>query len=227
MAAGTGTIIELRLEPDGLSGRISCPPGMRPAPGQYLIASGPDPREPLPAVLFPSRVMEAAIDIAPPLPSTWSAGMELTLRGPLGRGFQMPATTRRVALASLDDSPHRLLPLAYHALANNASVVLYAGSAVRGLPEAVEVLPPDLLPEALSWADFLALDAQVYSLGGLRERLGLQDYQRPGCTTQVMVITAMPCSGIAECGVCAVVTRSGWALACSDGPVFDFNQLEG
>jgi dihydroorotate dehydrogenase electron transfer subunit len=153
--------------------------------------------------------------------------MNLSLRGPLGRGFQMPPNTRRLALASLDDHPQRLLPLAHQALAQRASVVLYANSATRGLPEEVEVLPPDLLPEAQSWADFMALDARSFSLGGLRERLGLQAHQRPSCTTQVLVITAMPCSGIAECGVCAVTTRNGWALACVDGPVFDFNQLEG
>lgn len=227
MAAGIGTITEVRLEAEGLSGRITCPPGLRPAPGQYLAAAGPDPFEPLPVNLFPSRVWEDGLEIAPPLPPAWSAGTRLLLRGPLGRGFQMPASTRRLALASLDDSPQRLLPLAHQALAQNASVVLYARGAVRGLPEAVEVLPVDLLPEAPGWADFLALEARSHSLGGLRERLGLHPHQRPACAIQVLVMTAMPCSGIAECGVCAVNTRDGWALACADGPVFDFNQLEG
>lgn len=227
MAAGTATILELRLEPDGLSGRISCPPGIRPAPGQYLTASGPDAREPLPVNLFPSRVYEDGFEAAPPLPPAWTAGTQLALRGPLGKGFSMPASTRRLALASLDDAPYRLLPLAQQALARNAAVVMYAHSAVRGLPEEVEVLPPDLLPEAANWADFLALDARITSLGGLHERLGLPVHQRPACITQVLVVADMPCSGLAECGVCAVATRSGWALACEDGPVFDFNQLEG
>lgn len=153
--------------------------------------------------------------------------MRLTLRGPLGKGFSMPAATRRLALAGLDDSAHRLLTLAQQALARHAAVAIYAPSAIRGLPEEVEVLPLDLLPEAASWADFLALDARITSLGGLRARLGLNAHQHPGCTTQVLVVADMPCAGLAECGVCAVATRSGWALACEDGPVFDFGQLEG
>jgi hypothetical protein len=227
MAAGSATILEVRLEPDGLIGRISCPPGIRPAPGQYLMASGPDARDPLPVVLYPSRLFADSFEVAPPLPPAWSAGANLGLRGPLGKGFNMPPTTRRLALASLDDPPHRLLILAHQALAQGAAVVMYARSAIRGLPEDVEVLPPDLLPEAANWADFLALDARITSLGGLRERLGLKPYQQPACTMQVLVIADMPCSGLAECGVCAVPTRAGWALACEDGPVFDFNQLEG
>ena len=32
--------------------------------------------------------------------------------------------------------------------------------------------------------------------------------------------------GQGECGVCAVRTRSGWSLACKDGPVYDLAELE-
>lgn len=227
MATGSATIIELRLETDGLSGRISCPPGLRPAPGQYLIGSGPDLFEPLPVVLFPSSIGSEDLQIAPGLPPTWTAGMHLNLRGPLGHGFRMPNIARRVALASLEESPARLLPLVDQALAQRAAVAIYARRAPRNLPEEVEVLPLDLLPEAHTWADFLALEARPNTLPDLGARLGLKPFQRPGCMTQVLVITAMPCSGLAECGVCAVPTREGWALACSDGPVFDYSQLEG
>lgn len=227
MAAGSGTIIELRLGPDGMSGRISIPPGLRPAAGQYLTASAHDPSAALPVVIFPSQIGHEALRISAPLPPGWSAGMTLALRGPLGNGFHLPPSARRLALASLEGNPARLLPLADQALAQRAAVAIYAATTPAGLPAEVEVLPPDLLPEALAWADFLALEASPASIPDLRARLGLQPYQRPGCTVQVLVTTVMPCSGLAECGVCGVPTVKGWALACSDGPVFDFQTLVG
>jgi hypothetical protein len=226
MAVGNGRIIEIRLEADGQSGQINCPPNLRPAPGQYLVATGGDPYELLPVVLFPAGYEQGELRVAAPLPGDWTAGMELRLRGPLGNGFRMPGTVRRLALCSLDGSPARLLPLAAQALSQRAAVTVYARSAVAGLPPEVEVLPVDLLPEASAWADFLALDIPLDHLPEVRERLGLNPFQRLACPAQVLIRTAMPCGGLAECGVCAVPTQRGWALACEDGPVFDFNQIE-
>lgn len=227
MAAGIGTIIEMRLEAGGLSGRIRLPQGMSPAPGQYLVASGPDAFDPLPVTIFPSRILPGEVTAVPPLPAAWSAGMEVRLRGPLGRGFRVPASARRLALAGIDGSPARLMPLIAPALAARAAVTVFARITPRDLPEEVEVLPLDMLPEAAAWADFLALEASIASLPILRQSLGLKPFQRPACDTQVLVITSMPCSGLAECGVCAVSTAAGWKLACTDGPVFDFHQFEG
>jgi hypothetical protein len=227
MAAGIGKIRELRLEPEGLGGRIDCPAGLRPAPGQYLLASRPGADETVPAALFAGRPEDGGLEVAPPLPAGWALGAELALRGPYGRGFRLPGSARRVALAGLAGGPGRLLPLIAPALAQRAAVALYAGRTPPDLPEEVEVLPPDLLPEALAWADYLALDARLEQLPALRARLGLTPAQRPACDIQVLVLAAMPCGGLAECGVCAVPTRRGWAHACADGPVFDFQDLEG
>jgi NAD(P)H-flavin reductase len=237
MATSAGMVLEMRLEAEGLSGWIACPPGLRPAPGQYLVAHTPDPGDPLPTVLFASASNAiyapqppaglVGLRVAPPLPPTWSAGMQLALRGPLGSGFHMSATARRVALASIAGAPYRLLALAEQALNQRAAVVVYAHSSPAGLPEEVEVLPLDLLPEAPAWADFLALDICLPDLPGLRARLGLNPYQRPACQTQILITTSMPCAALAECGICGVQTRDGWKMACSDGPVFDFNSLEG
>ena len=230
MAAATGIITELRLETTGenrlLSGKITCPPGLRPAPGQYLLASTLSLSDPIPVALFPSGLEGDELVIAPPLPSHWTTGAPLALRGPLGRGFRLPPSARRVALAAMDDSPARLLTLAFHSLAQRASVALYTRSIPSGLPPEVEVLPLDLLPEAIAWADFLALDAPLRELPNLRRALGLGLYAHPACSVQVLLVMPMPCGGLAECGVCGVPTREGWRLACSDGPVFDWNSLE-
>jgi dihydroorotate dehydrogenase electron transfer subunit len=227
MAAGIATIIEMRLEAEGSSARIALPQNMSPTPGQYLLASLPNALEPLPAAIFPSRIDRGEILAPPPLPASWTVGTQLSIRGPLGSGFQVPLSARRLAIASLDGPPSRLLPLVAPALETHAAVAVYARSTPYGLPEEVEVLPSDLLHEALAWADFLAVEAPREALSGLRDRLGLKPFQRPSCAVQVLVTGAMPCGGMAECGVCAVLTTGGWRLACSDGPVFDFNLFEG
>ncbi len=225
MAIGTGRIIELRLEEDGLSGKITCPAALRPSPGQYLAASGARPDEAFPTILFPSQINQGEITIAAPLPEHWKLGMELALRGPLGKGFQMPPMTRRLALANFEGSPDRLLPLAYQALTQRAAVTLYARRAPAGLPVEVEILPLELLPEALQWSDFLALEISLSGVPLLREHLGLAPHQRAGCSAQVLVDLPMPCCGLSECGVCAVHTRDGWVMGCTEGPVFDLTQL--
>ena len=42
---------------------------------------------------------------------------------------------------------------------------------------------------------------------------------------QALVLGPMPCGGLADCGVCAVTTRSDWKLACKEGPVFDLEEI--
>ncbi len=217
----------MRLEADGPSARISCPTGMRPSPGQYLAACSPDANAPLPLALFPSRIEKDSLLIAPPLPYAWSVGMKLKLRGPLGKGFHLPTGARRVAVASLEESPARLLPLVAQALDQGAAVALYAQSTLADLAEEVEVLPLDLLPEAPGWADYLALEVSPAHLAGLRSHLKLAPHQRLDCYAQVLILSPMPCTGLADCGVCAVETRQGWSLSCVDGPVYDFSQIEG
>jgi NAD(P)H-flavin reductase len=227
MASGIATIIELRLETNGMSGVISCPAGLRPTPGQYLAASSTDPGEAFATVIFPSRISNGVLSIAAPLPAHWKIGMQLALRGPLGKGFKLPAVARRVVLASPNSSPDRLLPLAYMALAQRAAVAIYAQAAPAGLPAEVEISPLDVLHEAVQWADFIALDTNREGLPLLREQLGLKPFERLSCPTQVLVTMPMPCCGLAECGVCAVHTQDGLLHACSDGPVFEFHQLDG
>ncbi len=241
------TLVEVRLENGGMGGRIECPPGLRPDPGQYLLAHAVGQDEALPAALFAARTLSLSLsgdvaagelELAPPLPPGWTAGVRLAVRGPLGRGFRLPASARKVALIGLGVPPYRLLPLADLALSQGAAVALYAHSAHTargvpgGLPPEVEVLPLEALPDALSWADFMAFDLAPGAFSGIKKRFGLMPHTPLPVTAQVLVRVPMPCGGIAECGLCAVETssrsgsRHGWKLACKEGPVFDFNELE-
>lgn len=219
-------LVELRLGIDGLEGTLALPANIRPQPGQYLFGFALGQSEALAVALFPAGPSGELMRVAPPLPSSWAAGMQLQIRGPLGSGFRLPPGARRVALAPLGCGPERLLPLAYLALAQDAAVALFSSAIPDGLPSAVEIIPPEQLPDALDWADYLALDLAQGWLARWQSAAGLREGQKLPFFGQALVRVPVACGGLGECGVCAVRTRSGWSLACKDGPVYDLAELE-
>lgn len=137
----------------------------------------------------------------------------------------MPTSARRLALVPFGDSSVRLRGLIQPALTQGAAVVLLSHSDGERLPDEVEVQPFSALDEVLSWADYIALDVARDGLPELRERLVGLDQASVKKEAQVLVHASVPCGGVAECGVCAVSLRSGWRLACKDGPVFGLGDI--
>jgi NAD(P)H-flavin reductase len=225
MGQASGELVEIYLENGLTGGRLLCPPKLIPAPGQYLLAHNPTSDAPLPAPVFSAGSVPGGFMTAPPIPGRWQPGISLTLRGPLGRGFALPPSARCVALAALGETPARLRPMLVDALRQNASVVLVSDLELPDLPPEVEIQSVAGLVEVMKWADYIALDLLRASLPGLREKLGLTVQARFKLDAQALVLTPMPCGGIAECGVCAVAARRGWKMACKDGPVFDLKEL--
>ena len=222
MRTATGCIEEIYLD-GARAARLSCPPGLIPAPGQYLLAATEnDPHTALACPIFQAGPAPAGFLVAPPLPESWLPGQLLHLRGPHGRGFTLPASARRVALIDFSGSSARLLALLPLVLAQKAAVTLLTDQPPAGLPPAIEISPLSALPESARWADYLALDLPRQSLPDVLPLLAAQ--LKPGYA-QALVITPLPCAGLGECGVCAVRTRSGPRLACKDGPVFDLNEV--
>ena len=96
-------------------------------------------------------------------------------------------------------------------------------------------LPPDFdtlttsltLPSGSGEADYLALDLATGWLARWKSAAGLREGQKLPFSGQALVRAPVACGGLGECGVCAVRTRSGWSLACKDGPVYDLANLEG
>lgn len=221
----TGIILERFLEERLAAGRIAST--LIPAPGQYLLAHDPASDDPLPVPLFPAGLAPEGFLVAPPLPRAWAPGLTLSLRGPLGHGFRLPASSRRVALAALDGSPASVLALLAPALAQESSVVLVSDSPPDDLPSDVEIQPLKSLAEVCGWADYLAISvgrgnwpewkptlARVKQAGGPREAEGL-------------ILAPMPCGGLAECGACALSVGPESKMICKEGPVFDLFELLG
>ncbi len=218
MKNANGKLEELYL--DG-SARITCPPEVTPAPGQYLLAHTPGSDSPLPVTLFSSLIHpKSGFRSAPGIPSYWKPGDILHLRGPIGHGYSMPVSARKVALIAFDDTPARLQGLIAPAITQNAEVVVVCGLQAVDLPEAVEIQPLDGLFDVLQWADYAAVDVSRENLQPLRERLAGLGQAWMKIEAQVLVRAPMPCGGLADCGVCALSRDQDWREICKDGPVF-------
>lgn len=224
MQTGKGRVLELLFEDGCRQVRIGCPPGLIPAPGQYLLA-GDGSDSPLPVPLFHTDFAPQGFLAAAPIPDRWNPGMELHLRGPLGRGFSLPLSARRVGLVAFEDSPARLRGLITPALKQAAAVVLVCDLMPEDLSDAVEVQPMSTLGEITAWAEYLAMDVERENLNQMRERLGKLNRFPAGAAAQVLIHAPVPCGGMADCGICAVNLKSDWKLACKDGPVFDWNEV--
>jgi dihydroorotate dehydrogenase electron transfer subunit len=218
MHTGKGQVIELALRDGFRQARVACAAGLIPAPGQYLL-TGASSSSLLPDPVF---YIDSAPEgfLAAPAPDWWTPGLKLFLRGPLGRGFLLPASARKIALLSLSGSALRLYSLIQPALKQGASVVMVNSSYHEHLPDAVEIQPISVLEEILSWADWVAVEAAREELPILRDMLGRQKQTHVLHDAEILVRTPVPCGGIAECGVCTLVLRTGWKMACREGPVF-------
>lgn len=216
----TGKIVERFLDQRLGAARIACPRTLVPAPGQFLLARDPASDAPLALPVFPAGEASEGFLAASSLPRTWLPGMALSLRGPLGRGFSVPVCARRIALAALDASPAYLLGLVPLAMRQDAAISLICDDPPEGLPADVEIHPLAAFPEICQWADYLALAVTREAYPGWHARLHCGGRIEIPRQAQVLIITSMPCGGLAQCGVCSIEVKGEMMLVCEDGPVF-------
>lgn len=212
-----GRIAERFLDERRATARVACPRTLISAPGQYLLAHNPASDDPLAVSVFSAGISADGFLAASSLPAAWIPGTSVHLRGPLGRGFALPAGARRVALAAWDVSPAYLLGLIPLALKQDAAISLVSDDPPEELPSDVEIRPLAALEETCQWADYLAL---AVTREGWRERVGNSRALKVPREAQVLIVTPMPCGGLAKCGVCSIEISKGSFLACEDGPVF-------
>jgi hypothetical protein len=217
MHTGTGQLTQMYL--DG-SAQLDCPSKLIPSPGQYLLAHENASDSPLAVPVYFYESALQGFRFAPPYPLSWRPGTKLSLRGPLGHGFTLPASAHKIALIAFDEAPVRLRGLIALALKREMEAVLVSNSPTVDLPEDVEVQPLQAFEESCKWADVIAIDVARENLNQLMEMISKLGQVSAVREAQVLIRTSMPCAGLAECGVCAVGSRHDWKMACRDGPVF-------
>jgi dihydroorotate dehydrogenase electron transfer subunit len=219
------------------------------AAGRFVLAElGDTLRSPL----FPAHLGARAFDILVP-PDHPAGRLQLgdtvNILGPLGRGFRVPDSARRLLLVA--DTAHlpTLLSLAQPKnqipppepgfsvallLSGPTATELYP---IRFLPPALEVhivttdgsaghggSPLELFPDLARWADCICIAGKPETYPPLADivrevRLG----PRPDFA-QALVLPPLVC-GVGACQGCGVEAAHGIKLACTDGPVFDLLAL--
>jgi hypothetical protein len=202
--------------------RLTCGEDNIPLPGQGLLACKIEADQPMRRLLFPVQYFDDGFlsDISPD--PMWHLGDSLDLLGPLGSGFTPPPGSDKWLLISLGNPPDRLFPLIEAGIERSIAISLWSRKALRGLSPQVELNPT--LPEALAWADYLALDLRLEELAMIRPLLGLSSTSKVSIPAQVLLAPPMPC-GMGACQACALQGKQGWMLACSNGPIFPLEGL--
>jgi hypothetical protein len=228
MGHADGRVKEIQIGSGGkVEAYIACPPGIVPAPGQYVLAIDQnDPHSVLRTASFLVEKTSSGFWAAPLTPVSWAPGTRLDLVGPLGHGLNLPHNILRLGLVGMGETIARLAPLIRHAAHQQTGMALFTDLPVLMLPASLEVHPLDAIKEELSWPDFLVLDLPLECLPGLRAVLGHPVGRALPCPAQALITSAFPCAGLAQCGACAVPSRRGWKLVCEDGPVFDLDLLK-
>ncbi len=204
--------------------QLDLPLATLPRPGQYLLVDGEPADSVLPRTLFRAGTYaQGWLQLLGDLPRGWMPGSPVGVRGPLGHGFTLPPGLTRLALVAAGKTAARLLPLLE--LCPQADVALFSDAPLPELPAVVEAYPLVEFSAALSWAEFAALDLPLTAILDWRTRLGLAPEADIPCPAQALLVTPMPCGGLADCGVCALPARRGYKLTCKDGPVFDWGDL--
>ena len=170
-------------------------------------------------------------------------GDRLDLLGPLGNAFAIEPRARNLLMVAGGVGVAPLVMLAYQAVASGRSVTFLMGAAA-----AAGLLPASYLPTAVEYvgatddgskghhgfvtdlvADYVRWAAQIFACGPepmyrslraavLPHRIG----KRP--PVQISVEREMAC-GFGACLGCVVETRRGMRPSCTEGPVFDLDDV--
>jgi len=171
-------------------------------------------------------------------------GETLDIIGPLGKGFTLAHSTRRILLVAGGLGLAPLVALADEAISKEISVVLLQGAETgerivpaRYLPPEIEYqictddgslgrcdLVTNLCPEYLDWADQVCACGPSAMLPALVTQVRDMAIAGRRIPVQVSLEARMAC-GVGACLSCVVDTRHGKKRVCKDGPVFDLSEV--
>jgi len=170
----------------------------------------------------------------------------INLIGPQGHGFRVSPDSRNILLIASTPYLPVLLPLitqCAEARQNTALVLATPDAAASPFP--LSALPPsleiyivkkddpagsarstaDTLAQLAEWTDCICIADEPAGYPGLARTLRENRLRPSHSLAQALVVPPIVC-GTGACQGCAVATKSGVKLACTDGPVFDLLELE-
>ena len=171
-------------------------------------------------------------------------GDEVDILGPLGNGFGIGSTSRKLLLVAGGIGIAPLVFLAQHVSSQHqVTLIQGTGTAAELYPSSLfpkEVrfvsvtedgsagkkgMVTDVLPDFLDWAD------QIYACGPVDMYRAMAEMSLRAKRTnlklkkcQVSLEVRMGC-GIGACHSCTINTKHGLKQVCRDGPVFEMNDI--
>ncbi|MBI2852102.1 MAG: dihydroorotate dehydrogenase electron transfer subunit [Chloroflexi bacterium] len=231
--------------------RLHCPEIAAEAkPGQFVMVRCPDEVGILPRPFSIHRVRNEDIGLfyavleggkGTPWLSRRQQHETLELFGPLGNGFSINSASKNLLLVAGGVGVAPLIFLAQQAVRERCSATLLLGAAATSQLYPRNLLPPkvklaiateegssgrkgrvtDLIPEFIGEAD------QVFACGPMamyKDMHRLRNDLLKDKPTQVSLEMVMGC-GRGICYGCTVKTKNGVKEACTDGPVFELDDI--
>jgi dihydroorotate dehydrogenase electron transfer subunit len=169
-------------------------------------------------------------------------GEQIDLLCPLGNGFSIKPASKHIVLVAGGIGIAPLVFLANHALTQQKSVKFIIGAATADqlypydlLPKGV--LPPEITTEDGSYGitgmitdilpDFVDTADQIFACGPLsmyQKMSSLIQSIQPKRTVQISLEIRMGC-GLGTCYGCSIKTIHGMKRVCSDGPIFNLDEI--
>ncbi len=197
-----------------------------PRPGQFMLARFWTSTYPyLNTVVFPTTTESDGftLEIKSDHPQSvdLSPGAKVDLIGPCGQPVIINRSANHLLLVA-HNSPSKLLPFAQLALERGVDVTLLVSCSypLESLDPRIEVhqgeLPP-LLENHFAWAEQVLMDFRP-------EPIIHKLLDSISSNTYVLCGTLFPC-GVGACHGCTIYTKTGWKLACKQGPFFQLSEL--
>lgn len=169
------------------------------------------------------------------------AGDEIKMLGPLGHGYRIEPASRRLVMGGGGTGLAPLIALADQAIASGKDVTIVSAARKASLlypsdwiPDGVTIIEvtedgsagetgliTEALPAAMKSADQAFFCGPVPMYRAIWDTWRTHDISTP---TQVLLEVRMAC-GFGICYGCAVATHSGRKMVCTQGPMFDLNEV--
>ena len=157
-------------------------------------------------------------------PIQWQIGKEISVRGPIGKGFHPIDREGKILFIIPGELFGSLRPLIDDAIQSKKNVAIFCKNIDWQIHPDAEIILIEDLDFAINWTDFIYLECARNELKNILDIINLIKERR--IPSEIFVHTPILCGGNADCMVCAVKTKSGYRRICKDGPIISIEELE-